>query len=229
MNALAFQKIKIGCTNFFEDFFKMNTWVAFILLGCIYIITQFIQQRYIFVDAVYYNSFGEQMTSQRITEWVATQEKMGWLSLGLIPLILFFQILMTAICLSVGAVVMEYKITFQQFFKVATKATIIFGISKIVYTFILLFMDISTFDDVLKADYFSLLGIAKNLGYPEWLLYPFSVINVFELCFVVLLSFGVNIFLKKGLIKVFQFIVLSYGLGLLAWMLLVVFFQLTFS
>jgi len=95
-----------------------------------------------------------------------------------------------------------------------------------VYMMVVQFMDIQTIEDLMKADVFSLLGWTGAENVPTWLQYPLSVVNVFELGFWILLAGGMSYLLQKRWTQMLGFVAATYGVGLLIWVLFIVFLQL---
>ncbi len=212
--------------SFFGEFFRLRAWGMFLFSWVVYALVLFIQQRYILTDQVYYNTLGEQLTIERIDALLQIRQKWQWLSYVLIPVMLLVQVLFISICLSAGAILLDYKISFRRIFAMVVKALAVFAIGKIVHALLLQFMDVQTMDDLLRAEVFSLLGWIDKGGLPDWILYPLSVVNIFEALFWLLLAGGMGYLLEKRWTRMIGFVAATYGIGLLVWVLFIVFLQL---
>ncbi|HMO37816.1 MAG TPA: hypothetical protein PKC76_08575 [Saprospiraceae bacterium] len=212
--------------SFLADFFRLNAWGMFAFSCVAHMVVLFIQQQYIFTNEVYYNTLGEQLTIERIDALLQLRQDWQWLSYVLIPAMLFIQVLLISICLSTGAILFDYKIPFKNIFGVVVNAITVYAIGKILLTFIIQFMDIRTMDDVLRADVFSLIGWVGKDALPDWLLYPVSIANVFEVGFWLLLAGGMGYLLRRRWTTLIGFVAATYGIGLLLWVLFIVFLQL---
>jgi hypothetical protein len=215
--------------NVADTFQDQNAWLVFLLLCVGYGAITFVQNNYIITKDVYYNTLGEQMTIERIDEMLESQSKWRWLGYLLNPLFIVFQTGLITVCINCGTFMMDYKVKFNAIFKVVLKSSVVFLIWKLLMTFIYLFMEIKVFDDLVKADKFSVAGFVTKDALPAWLMYPLSILNIFEVAFWVLLAYGMSRLIEKPFTKSFGFVAMSYGVGLLMWMLFIVFISLNFS
>lgn len=215
--------------SFADNLQDQNAWLVFLLLCIGYAAVTFIQDHYILTREVYHNTLGEQLTIERIDEMLDKQAGYKWLSYALIPLIILIQNGLIAICINSGTIAMNYKVKFTAIFKTVMKASVIFLIGKIIVSFIYLFTDIHVFDDLITSDKFSLSGYFSKDSIPAWLRYPLSIVNVFEIVFWLLLSWGVSRLIQKSYSASFGFVAATYGIGLLMWMLFIVFLSLNLS
>jgi hypothetical protein len=211
---------------FFE---AQNVWVVFALLCVGYCVTLYIQDTMILTKEVYYNTLGEQLTIERIDEMIEKQSKWKWASYLLIPVILVSQAFLVALCLNCGTIMMNYKIRFRPLFTLVMRSSVVFLILKLALTFILLFSKVQVFDDLVTANKFTLAGFFNKADVPTWLMYPLSILNVFEVVFWLLLTLGMSRLLNRSFKASLGFIATTYGLGLLMWMVFIIFLQLNFS
>jgi hypothetical protein len=212
---------------FFEE---QNAWVVFALLCLGYVTTSYIQDTIILTNDVYYNTLGEQLTIERIDAMLEKQAEWKWISYLLTPFAIFFQVLLITLSLNCGTILMNYKIDFQTLFVLILKSSTTFLMSKIAITFILLFTKIRVVDDLMSINKFALSGfIYDKVNIPKWLNYPFSLINIFEFTFWLLLSLGISRLLQKSFKSSLSFVAMTYGLGLLIWITFIIFLQLNLS
>jgi hypothetical protein len=215
--------------NVADTFQDQNAWWVFLLLCVGYGAITFVQNNYIITKDVYYNTLGEQLTLERIDEMLDNQSKWRWLAYVFTPIIIVIQTGMIAVCINCGTFMMDYKVKFNAIFKVVLKSSVVFLIWKLLMAFIYLFMDIKVFDDLVKADKFSVAGFVAKDALPTWLMYSLSILNIFEVAFWVLLTYGMSRLIEKPFVKSLSFVAMSYGVGLLMWMLFIVFLSLNFS
>jgi len=199
---------------------------AFIAMCLVYAVVVYVQQHFVMTHELYYNTLGEQLTVERIDAVLKLRSRYEWMAYTMIPLTVFLQALLISICLSTGAILMDYKIAFGRVFGMVMKALTVFALGKVLYVMVLLLTNVQTMDDLIRADVFSLLGWISKEGLPDWLLYPLGVFSVFEIAFWVLLAVGMGNLLERPAKQMPGFIAVTYGLGLLVWLALVVFLQL---
>ncbi len=207
-------------------FYDQSAWGMYLVTCLLYVLILLVQESYILTDAVYFNSLGEQLTTERIAQWLEAQHRWAWISYAMIPLSVALQVLLITICLNIGSVLLDYPVSFRVLFGMVTKAVSVFAVGKGIYVLILLTVEIHTLDDLFKADIFSLLGWIGKEEVPMWLAYPLSVINVFELAFWLLLAGGLGLLIKRPFWEMLNFVAGTYGVGLTIWILFIVFLQL---
>jgi hypothetical protein len=189
----------------------------------------YLVQTFIITEEVYYNTLGEQLTLERIQELLQYNNKIVWVQVLAIPLVTVIQTVLVAFCLNIGSLLANWKIGFSQLFAITLKASLIFGVSKVLKTIICLLSPIETLNDFLATDYFSVFGLFTQLGIelPELFIYPLSTINIFEVVFCYLLIAGLSTKIpNQPLSGLRQGVLASYGIGLAFWVLLVMFLQL---
>ena len=186
-------------TSLFRDFFELNGWVVFIFICLCYGLMSYAVQEYVITNEVYYNTFGEQLTMARVSEILDFQKKFLPLRLAIIPLVVFLQIFLASICINVGLLLSNMKVAFGKLFSIVMKASLIFVIGKVLQLFIALVTEIKALADFQKTDIFSLNGLLSNLGMNvnELLTYPLSLINIFEIAFVVVTGIGLSLAMQK--------------------------------
>lgn len=214
------------------SFFEQNSFLFFLFICSVYILAYFFNREFILIDEVYYNSLNERLAVDRIEEILSFQEKWAWLNYFMLPIMILFQIFLVTLCLNIGTILLDYKIQFKQLFRIVTNATIVFAVARL---FIILgtwaFFEVSTFEDFNKGVIFSLslLSIIGQEGMELWLIYPLTALNLFEVFFCLILAAGLNYSLDKKYVESLGFVIATYGLGLLTWMIFVIFLQLNLS
>ena len=209
-----------------DSIFQMNAWMVFFAICATYLVITYIQQEFILTDSVYYTSYGEQMTVDRIAQFLEMQDKWQWIGYAFIPIVLILQVFVITICLNIGTLILNYKVSFGELFGMVMKASLVFAFGQVLYTFALQFYPIETFDDFVDSNIFSLLAWVGTDNIPSWFIYPVSLANIFTICFFLVLAGGMAWLVGKNYKKMLAFIAATYGAGLLLWVLFIVFLQL---
>lgn len=228
MSTLSASPSQVSGQKWMQDFFELNSWLVFLMLCLLYGFSTYIVQNFIITEEVYYNTLGEQLTMERIDEILQHNNKIVWVQVLAIPLVTVLQTALVAFCLNAGALVGNWKIGFGQLFALTLKASLIFGVSKVLKTIICLLTPIETLNDFLMTDYFSIFGLLTQVGIklPELFIYPLSTINIFEVIFCYLLIMGLSMKLPhQPTTQLRQGVLASYGTGLAFWVLVVMFLQ----
>lgn len=212
------------------DFLRLNPWIAFLFCNIISLLALYIEQHYVVTDTIYYNSYADQLSMDRIDQIIAVKESWLWVRYLAIPVVLALQILGITLCLNLGALLADVKVGFGRIMGMVTRATLVLALGKVIYSTTLSFSDLQVVDDVFRSDYYSLLGWIGHENIPQWLWYPFWLLNIFQLLFTILLIRSVaTLFDTENTAKPAAFALPSYGTGVLVWALLVVFLQLSLN
>ena len=154
------------------------------------------------------------MALDRIDLILSLQTKWKWVSYLLAPVLLILRIYGIAACMFTGAVLIDWKIPYKEFFKLVVHATSVILIGEIFKTLVLLFTDINNLDDLLyKTDWFSLLGWLGKGYLPAIAIIPASFLNVFEILFCMLLISGIYRLSNQSRGAFFVFS--TYGIGII--------------
>jgi len=201
----------------------LRTWETFGVLCFVSLLVFFIQDQVIITKEVYYHLLGEQLDVERIDALLGLQAKWKWLGYVLIPVMLLVQIACIAACLFIGAILLDWKISYRSFFTLVVRAMTVIAVGKVLQTLILLLSNIQSLEDIYRADWFSLLGWLGKENIPELLLVPAGFVNVFEVLFWVLVVAGVRQLSerKSGL----GFVAGTYGVAVAMWCLFLVYLQ----
>jgi hypothetical protein len=208
--------------------YKENIYIQnfqyFILFCGIYIATMLLYQNYIFLDSVYHNSLSEQMSYTRIDEMLQLQKKWAFFGYIILPIALIIRMTFTSLCILTGAIIYEYKVGFAHIFRIVLMCEAVYLLPLFVKFFYFMFlakdytlMDLQTFD------VFSLLALFDRNTLDKWLIYPLSCINIIELLYILVLSYNMRTLLHKNLNDSFNFVMNSYGVGLMLWITFVTF------
>lgn len=194
------------------------------------ILLSFIAQEFLVSDNMYYATLGEQVSYERIDEMLALQEKWEWVGYAFIPIIYLLKFSLIAMCLSVGVLLGNLKISFNKLFQIALIAEAVFLLPAFIK--IIWFMLIKTDYGLEDLQYFyplSLLSIFDVEKLAQWWIYPLQLLNFFELVYWFVLSYGLHMVLKKSVKDMLGVVLSTYGVGLLLWVVLVTFLTVNMS
>ncbi len=208
-----------------------------IILSILTVLFSFISVRILPVNDLLYQSYSEKLTTAQIEKIFALQEKWQWVSYIIVPILLLIKVTVIASILYVGAFFYsKAKVTFKQLFNVVVKAEFVFlgvGVLKIVWFYF--FQTNYTLEDLQYFYPLSALNIVGYKGLEPWFVYPFQVLNLFELAYWLILAYfiGKLAFTAKDKGKPMdlglKIVASSYGSALLLWVVVVMFFTLNYS
>ncbi len=184
---------------------------------------------YIARDELFYNSLAEQLSIERANQILELNKKFRWLSYTSIPLILCIRWLLVATCLYIRFFFYDSTINFSSTIKVASFAEIALVLTSMIKITALKFIvDPQTLEQLQSFTPLSLYSLFQPGSIPSFLVYLLQSLNIFELWYILILSWGMKKLTNIRLDNAVYLSFTSYGVGLLFWIILVVFFQLQF-
>lgn len=216
---------------------KFSNSLLFFLLSFInFLIVVFIEKS-LDIDKLYYLTLKEKLNQMQLDFAIDFRRKWQWASYFFIPLLALLKINLISSVLYVGTFFYsKTKITFKQLFSVVVKAEFVFlgvGVLKIVWFYF--FQTNYTLEDLQYFYPLSALNIVGYKGLEVWFVYPFQVLNLFELAYWLILAYfiGKLAFTAKDKGKPMdlglKIVASSYGSALLLWVVVVMFFTLNYS
>jgi len=202
---------------------KYNGWKYFFLLTVFSILIAFAINFLFVSDGLYYQSFGERLATDRIAKIIQTSQKWQWLGYVFLPVVVLIRVGFTAICIYIGCFLSNIKVGFIQLFKVALLADFIFVLTALTKLLMLIFFkDVSTLED-LQFQPLSLLELFDRNTVDTLFVYPVSLICIFELLYWLVLARLLSAVINKSFGASLKAVASSYGVGLLLWVLFVMF------
>ncbi|WP_299363044.1 hypothetical protein [Winogradskyella sp.] len=208
----------------------MNNTVSFLLLTVITLCFGVISKNLLNTEALFVNSLAEQLTAQQIEELFEIQKKWEWLGYAIIPLLLLLKIVIISAIIDLGCFLFNLKLKYRKIFGMVTKAEFVFLLVIVCKTlWFYFFKDNYTLEDL---QYFYPLSALSMVGYEgidAWWIYPLQTFNLFELAYWLILGYLLGKALNKTTDKGLSIVASSYGVGLLIWVVGVMFFTLNMS
>ncbi len=212
-----------------DNLLKLRSWKSFsMIIGFSVLIT--FAFNYLFIcDNLYYQSLGEKLATDRIAKIVEQSQKWQWLGYVFIPIIVLIRVSFTATCLYSGYFLVNMKIRFRDLFKVALLADFVFvaaGIAKLVI--LIFFKEANTLDD-LQFQPLSLMQLFDKDSVDALLVYPLSLLNVFEVLYWLALAWLLTGVMEQPMGSSIKTVASSYGSGLLLWVLFIMFLTVSLT
>lgn len=178
------------------------------------------------------NSLADQFTTDQLNDIMNFNKKWEWLNYLFIPIITLVKVSLIALVLDIGLLFFDSleEVKYGKLFEIVIKSEFIFLFVIILKTIWFYFIQTDyTLEDL---QYFYPLSALNIVGYERlepWFIYPFQVLNLFELAYWIILSYLLGKELKANTDKGFQVVASSYGIGLLIWVGAIMFFTLNMS
>lgn len=194
---------------------KQNNTIYFGLLCILSGIFAFLSKQYLFTDQLYSYTLSEQFTSEQIQKFISFQNATWRQVVGycLIPIMIIIRVLYTSLCLFIGNLVNETHWKYETVYTISLKADIIFILSQIAnFYYYVVSGNYRTVED-LSVNCCSLLKVVGMKNIPQWLIFAYNSINVFELIYMILLVLLIKTCFQLTYMKSTVFVLLTYLIG----------------
>jgi len=195
---------------------------SFSVIVCIAVALAWIFDHLYATDTVYYNSLAEQFSVEKIDELLELRSKWSILVYCFIPLFYLIKFTLVAGCIWIGLTMVDSTISFKKIFTVAIQSEAVFLSATLLKIFWLGFGNESDYDlnDIQIFYPFSLLNFFDTEKIDPLLIYPLQLVNPFEVIYCIVISFKIKQIIKKiSFTKSLKLISLSYGLGVMFWII----------
>ncbi|QEC76157.1 hypothetical protein [Mucilaginibacter ginsenosidivorax] len=181
-------------------------------------------------DTVIYNYYSQQLGADRIEEFINLQKKYQYLGYIILPICYSIKFFLISMCLMVGAIFSNFKISFSKIFKIVIISETIFLIPLIIkIIWFSFFKTRYTLLDLQLFSPFSLLSLVDIANVKKWFYYPLSTTNIFEIIYCFSLSYCLSNQLGLPIKKTGVTVISSYGAGLLVWTIFIMFLSINLS
>ena len=201
----------------------VDWWVLFGLIVLALALQAVFWNTQVLTEGVYFQTFGAHMPTAQMDRLLRIRRGAAWLSYAFIPVSVMVRVGFTALCVLIGAVLVEYDLTFARAFKVALVADVAFVAAAYVKTGWLAATHVETVTQAASFAPLSLLSLVGSQGLSAWMLYPLQLANVFELLYWIILALLLRAALQRSFGSMLRFVAASYGLGLLLYVIAVMF------
>lgn len=211
--------------------------IIFSLLFLFLMISNELVKTILNTDKLIYFYLSERMSAETLRDYFKFHHKWNFLELFFLPILFLIKITLISSALYIGTFFYsKVKVTFKQLFNAVVKAEFVFlliPVIKIIWFYF--FQTNYTLEDLQYFYPLSALNIVGYKGLEAWFIYPLQVLNLFELTYWLLLAYfiGKLAFSEKDKGKPmdlgFKIVMSSYGVVLLLWVVVVMFFTLNYS
>lgn len=203
----------------------------FILLSLLTIFESFCLIKLLNINQLLNISLTQTLKSDDVEKYLNFRDKWAYISYLLIPIIILLKVVIISSVLYISMFIFnEKKIKFKQLFHIAIKAEFLLllaPIFKIIWFYF--FQTTYTLEDIQYFFPLSALNIVGYQGLEPWLIYPFQVLNVFELAYWLILAYFIGKITETNMDRGLKIVASSYGSALLLWVVVVMFFTLNYS
>lgn len=183
------------------------------------------------IKMLLYNSFSEQLNKKQVQLILNIQNKWQWVTYFIAPFLLLIKTSLIASVVYIGAFFSKsLNVSFKQIWGTVLNAEFIFllvPVSKIIwFRFCQTYF---TLEDIQNFYPLSALNIIGYKGLETWLIYPLQTLNLFEIAYIICLSYQIGNLTKTNADTGLKIVSSSYIPALLLWVTIIMFFTLNFS
>ncbi|WP_310555268.1 hypothetical protein [Flavobacterium sp.] len=208
-----------------------STFIKYLVLTLALILVTEITKKVLNFDKLLYTSLAEKLTSSQIESFFDLQDKWKWISYSFFPVYVLIKTILIASSVYIGVFFFSKKeISFQSVWDIILKAEFIFllvPVFKIVWFY---FFQINyTLEDFQYFYPLSGLNIIGYNGLEPWFIYPFQVLNFFEMAYVIYIATLVGKITDSTTEYGLKIVGYSYIPSMILWITVVMFFMLNNS
>jgi hypothetical protein len=209
---------------------KPRIYIFFLLALSIILLTES-TNKLLNIDGLIYNSLADKLTNEQLDNFLEIKKK--WLPFGylILPIIILIKTSLIASVLYMGTFFFsKTTVTFKQLWGFVITAEFVFlliPIFKIIW--FCFFQTNYTLEDLQYFYPLSAINIVGYKGLEPWLIYPFQVLNLFELAYWLVLAYFIGKITETNMDRGLKIVASSYGSALLLWVVVIMFFTLNYS
>lgn len=146
------------------------------------------------------------------------------------PLSILIKTSIITLVIYTGVILSSLKVGLRQLFRIVLQAEFIFLLMGFVrFCWFYFFQTDANFTSLGFFQPLSIINFFSPADDLSYLVYPLQLINLFEFSYWLLLAYLLKNLLKKTYWQSFEFVLSTYGVGLVIWIVFVTFLTLNFS
>ena len=218
--------------NILIQYFRLNKYYLFVAIVIANMLIIWLSKSTLVNEIVFYNTFSEQLSYDRSMELFEGLKRYSWIGYATMPLALFIKFTLVSLVLYTGIFLCDLhnRICFRKVFGVVVASEIVFLIASLIK--FLWFSFFAGNYDLNDMSFFYPLSLSNLFSRSEvdkmWI-FPLQVLNLFQLLYILSISFGLSIQSGIQKAKTEQAVMLSYLPGLIFWIALIMFLSMDSS
>lgn len=209
---------------------RNNSILIYLLLLLGYISLVWLNNFFILTEDLYYSSFGEQLTIEKIEQLFSFQTEFSWINYIVLPFSILIKTSIITLVIYTGVILSSLKVGLSRLFRIVIQAEFIFLLMGFVrFCWIYFFQTDNNFTSLSFFQPLSIINFFSPKDDLSYLVYPLQLMNLFEFSYWLLLAYLLKNLLKKSFWQSFEFVLSTYGVALVIWVVFVTFLTLNFS
>lgn len=211
---------------------RENSYLSFILIIFFYLLIGYVDKNFILHEIHLVTDTVRQdyilNKSSNLLFWESLYATI--FEVALLSVLIYVKLILVLACVLLGAIFYEIEFKINGIFKSLIASECVFLFSQILFSLNLYInREEIIYENI--PDYYP-LSILSYVGVDNvvpWLHYPLQTLNLFEVAYILCISWLLSKQWKPNFIESINIVLPSYGIGLLIWMALVVFLTLQIS
>lgn len=207
---------------------KLNNWLHYLLLVGVFMFFTYAFVAYLQNDSVVRDSLSGQYSAEIINNYLESRKKWAWLGYALVPALILLRTTIIAFLMQMAVFFMnpgaEEEPRFSRYWSVTLFAEwamlLLIALKFIWFAFV---QTEYTLEDLQAFNPLSLSNVFDVSKLDYWIAYPLNLISFWELLYWVFLVAGIRELFKTSYWKSFLIIIASYGIGLVIWVIFVMY------
>ncbi len=184
----------------------------------------------LYADGLFYDNFQDRLEVGNIQSIIRLKDRVSSIYYILIPLIYLIKFSLIIICLSCYTFLLRLEVGLKPLFKIALLAEFIFLLPPLIKLFWFSFINVNyTLNDLQFFSPLSAINLFDRAIIEPWLVYPLRLINLFEVAYIISLTCLLARVLESSFLQSLKIVVVSYGTGLLIWVVFITFLTVSLS
>lgn len=181
-------------------------------------------------DSLYFDFLSEKLSHERIANILASNKKWKWVQYVFLPCYTLIKCSFISSILYIGGFFLKSRPGFGNLFGCATIAEFVFFVPVLIKVIWFgIFQRNYGLEDLNFFAPLSVLSLFNHEQIDPLLVYPFQLLNLFEISYWVVLAQQVGVLIDKDMPSSLGFVARTYGLGLLLWVIFMMFLTVSLT
>ncbi|PBJ06636.1 hypothetical protein [Flavobacterium sp. ACN6] len=207
-----------------------NLFLKYLIISLAFTLISEITNNLLNVNGLLRYFLSDYLTLKELNNYFEFQNKWHWLTYFFIPIIILLKTSIITLILYIGLFLSSKDLKYSKICCIVINAEFIFLLVPIIKTIWFLFFQ--TNYSLLDIQNFYPLSALNIVGYKNlesWFIYPFQILNLFELSYIIFLAFQIGKLTQTNTDYGLKIVRSSYIPVLFLWVATVMFFTLNYS
>jgi hypothetical protein len=207
-----------------------KVFLLFLLYNCLHILIILLSNYFLYTDELVVEFLLQKFPYKDAEDFSSSYKSSQWVFIIIIPIFLFIKCSLIANCFITGSILYNYRFNFKDYFRITLVGEYIFLLPMLIKIIWFMFIQVD-FDyyDLKNFITFSTYDLFPNNSLEFWFAYPLKLMNVFEIIYMIILTRQIASYLNLTFARSLMFMLSTYFVGLLLWILLISFVVLSIS